>query len=262
MMPVLATRPMPAARVCLDGTPQASVARVPNACSSCGLRSMCLPCGIRGEDLAEVEGVVYSRRRVVRGDNLYRAGDPFHALYAVRTGFFKSFVLTDDGRTQVTGFQMPGDMIGLDGIEDDRHQQHVEALENAEVCVMPYAELERSATQIPRLQRGLHRMMSREIVREQGLMLLLGTMRADARVAAFLLNLSQRFADRGYSAREFNLRMSREEMGSYLGLKLETVSRSFSRLHADGLIQVQGRAVKVLDSPALRRLARQGGART
>ena len=252
MMPVLATRPMPAARVCLDGTPQASVARVPNACSSCGLRSMCLPCGIRGEDLAEVEGVVYSRRRIVRGDNLYRAGDPFHALYAVRTGFFKSFVLTDDGRTQVTGFQMPGDMIGLDGIEDDRHQQHVEALENAEVCVMPYAELERSATQIPRLQRGLHRMMSREIVREQGLMLLLGTMRADARVAAFLLNLSQRFADRGYSAREFNLRMSREEMGSYLGLKLETVSRAISRFQDLKLICAQHRYIRLEDVDGLR----------
>ena len=252
MMPALASTSVTTTRVPFARPGSATVARVPNACSSCGLRSMCLPCGLRSEDLAEVEGVVYSRRRVVRGDTLYRPGDPFHALYAIRSGFFKSFVLTDDGRAQITAFQMPGDIIGLDGIEDDHHQQQVEALETAEVCVMPYTELVKSAARMPMLQRGLHRMMSREIVREQGLMLLLGTMRADARVAAFLLSLSQRFADRGYSPREFNLRMSREEMGSYLGLKLETVSRAISRFQEKKLICAQHRYIKLDDIDGLR----------
>jgi CRP/FNR family transcriptional regulator len=252
MMPALAPQPIPSARASFARPATGSVARVPNACSSCGLRGMCLPCGLRSEDLADVEGVVYSRRRVMRGETLYRPGDPFHALYAIRTGFFKGFVLTDDGRTQVTGFQMPGDIMGLDGIEDERHQLQVEALETAEVCVLPYDELEQSAARIPMLQRGLHRMMSREIVREQGLMLLLGTMRADARVAAFLLNLSQRFAERGYSSREFNLRMSREEMGSFLGLKLETVSRAISRFQEKKLICAQHRYIKLQDIDGLR----------
>lgn len=252
MMPVLASPPASTARVPIAQTAFSNVAHLSNACTSCGLRAICLPCGLRSEDMVELDGVVYSRRRVARGETLYRTGDPFHALYAIRTGFFKSFVLTDDGRTQVTGFQMPGDMIGLDGIEDDRHQQQVESLENAEVCVIPYAELERSAAQMPRLQRGLNRMMSREIVREQGLMLLLGTMRADARVAAFLLNLSQRFAARGYSSREFNLRMSREEMGSYLGLKLETVSRAISRFQQKKLICAQHRYIRLEDVDGLR----------
>lgn len=251
MMHAIAAQPIPFARQPLRAA-AGNVARVANACSSCGLRSMCLPCGLRVEDLADVEGLVYSRRRVARGDTLYRTGDPFEALYAIRTGFFKSFVLSDDGRTQVTGFQMPGDIVGLDGIEDERHQQHVLALENAEVCVMPYAGLMESAARIPLLQRGLHRMMSREIVREQGLMLMLGTMRADARVAAFLLNLSQRFAERGYSPREFNLRMTREEMGSFLGLTLETVSRAISRFQEKQLICVQHRNIKLQDIDGLR----------
>ena len=251
MMYATATQPVPLSRP-LPRPQSGNVVRVANACSSCGLRGMCLPCGLHGEDLADVEGLVYSRRRVARGDMLYRAGDPFDALYAIRTGFFKSFVLSDDGRTQVTGFQMPGDIIGLDGIEDEHHQQHVCALETAEVCVMPYAGLIERAARIPLLQRGLHRMMSREIVREQGLMLMLGTMRADARVAAFLLNLSQRFAERGYSPREFNLRMTREEMGSFLGLTLETVSRAISRFQEKQLICVQHRNIKLQDIDGLR----------
>src|SRR5512134_2328384 len=251
MMPALASQPVPTTRPPFARTVVGNVARVSNACTSCGLRAMCLPCGLRSDDLAEVDGVVYSRRRVMRGESLYRTADPFHALYAIRTGFFKSYLLADDGRTQVTGFQMPGDIVGLDGIDDDRHQQQVEALEDAEVCIMPYAQLEESASRNPVLQRRLHRMMSREIVREQGLLLLLGTMRAEARVAAFLLTLSQRFADRGYSPREFNLRMTREEIGSYLGLKLETVSRALSRFQDDGLIEVQQKHVRIVDIEGL-----------
>ena len=252
MMHAVASPSAPTPRARFAPTVAGSVARVSNACTSCGLRAMCLPCGLRSEDLSEVDGVAYSRRRILRGETLYRATDPFHALYAIRTGFFKSYLLADDGRTQVTGFQMPGDIVGLDGIEDDHHQQQVEALEDAEVCVLPYAQLEESASRSPLLQRRLHRMMSREIVREQGLLLLLGTMRAEARVAAFLLNLSQRFAERGYSAREFNLRMTREEIGSYLGLKLETVSRAISRFQERKLICAQHRRIQLQDIDGLR----------
>jgi CRP/FNR family transcriptional regulator, anaerobic regulatory protein len=225
----------------------ASVLKVANACSSCSLRALCLPCGVRNEDVSQLDGLVYSRRRVKRGEFLYRAGEPFAALYTFRTGFFKSSLPGEDGRTQVTGFQMPGEVLGLDGMEDDVHQQDVVALEDAEVCVIPYVQLAEAAGRLPALQRHLHRLMSREIVRDHGLMLLLGTMRADARVATFLLNLSKRFAARGFSSTEFNLRMTREEIGSYLGLKLETVSRVLSRFQERGLINAHQRYVQLLN---------------
>ena len=224
-----------------------NVVRVSNACSSCGLGAVCLPCGVGNEHLDAIEQLVYQRKRVKRGEFLYRSGDRFHALYTFRTGFFKSYITSEDGRTHVTGFQMPGEILGLDGIEDERHSQDVIALEDAEVCVIEYAQLAQLSAKVPDLQRHLHRMMSREIVRDHGLMLLLGTMRADGRVAAFLLNLSQRFAARGYSGSEFNLRMTREEIGSYLGLKLETVSRVLSRFQERGLIYAQNRAIRLLD---------------
>jgi len=224
-----------------------NVVRVSNACSSCGLRGVCMPCGMGAADLDSIDELVYVRRRLKRGDYLYRAGDHFHALYTFRLGFFKSYVTAEDGRTHVTGFQMPGEILGLDGIEDGHHNQDVVALENAEVCVLEYAQLALVAATMPELQLHLHRMMSREIVRDHGLMLLLGTMRADARVATFLLNLSRRFAERGYSPHEFNLRMTREEIGSYLGLTLETVSRVLSRFGERGLIRAQNRTIRLLD---------------
>ena len=232
-----------------------SLARVPTTCSSCGLRELCLPCGLVKEDLSRVDELVYSRRRVRRGEHLYRAGETFHALYAFRTGFFKSYVQSSDGRSHVTGFQMAGDVVGLDGIENGQHSLDVVALEDGDVCVIPYAELEALAARTPALQKHLHRLMSREIVREQSQLLLLGTTRAQSRVAAFLLGLAQRFASRGYSGSEFNLRMTREEIGSYLGLKLETVSRIFSRLQARALISAQNRYVKVLDRAGLEAVA-------
>ena len=180
-------------------------------------------------------------------DTLYRAGEAFDSLYAIRCGFFKSRVVLEDGRDQVTGFHMAGEMLGMDGIGADTHTADLIALEDSEVCVIPYGRLEQ-----PDLQRQLHKVMSRELVRDQGVMMLLGTMRAEERVATFLINLSQRFVARGFSASEFHLRMTREEIGSYVGLSLETVSRLFSRFHADKLISVQQRHICILDVEGLR----------
>jgi CRP/FNR family transcriptional regulator len=165
----------------------------------------------------------------------------------VRSGFFKSRVLLEDGRDQVSAFHMAGELLGLDGIGADQHTADVIALEDSEVCVIPYARLEQ-----PGLQRQLQRVMSRELVRDQGVMMLLGTMRAEERLAAFLLNLSQRFSARGFAAHEFHLRMTREEIGSYLGLSLETVSRLFSRFHEDGLVAVQQKHIRIHDLPGLK----------
>jgi len=234
------------------------LAKVPTRCSTCGLREICLPCGLAGQESDRVDELVYTRRRVKRGECLYRAGDKFSSIYAVRSGFFKTVQTLEDGREQVTGFQMAGEIMGMDGIGPDLHILNAVALEDSEVCVVPYSRLENLGREMHELRHQFHKIMSREIVREHGVMLLLGTMRAEERLAAFLLNLSQRFAARGYSASEFSLRMTREEIGSHLGLKLETVSRAFSHFQDEGLISVQLKDIHILDQDGLRKVMGQG----
>jgi len=194
------------------------------------------------------------QRKIKRQQPLYRTNDSFEAIYAIRTGSFKTDVLLEDGREQVTGFQMTGEILGLDGIGTEVHTCNAIALEDSEVCVISYTKLEELARVIEGLQHQFHKVMSREIVRDHGVMMLLGSMRAEERLAAFLLNMSQRFAARGFSATEFYLRMTREEIGSYLGLKLETVSRAFSHFQEEGLIFVQQKHIRILKSDGLRKL--------
>ena len=223
-------------------------------CGNCNLRELCLTGSLSDEDIARIEQIVFARRRVRRGEKLFKAGDPFNALYAVRSGFLKTTVLNSDGREQVTGFHMGGELLGLDGIGSGRYNGDAVALEDCEVCVLPYTLIEKFGREIPAIQRNLHGVLSREIARDHGVMMLLGSMRAEERLAAFLLNLSRRFSARGYSSSEFHLRMTREEIGSYLGLKLETVSRLFSRFQADGVIGVEQKHIRILDNAALETL--------
>ena len=190
-------------------------------------------------------------RSVHRGAALFRVGDPFEALFAVRSGFFKTRVAGPDRPDQVTGFQMPGELLGLDGVSTDRHCCDAVALEDSQVCVMAYDQLELLSRGRSELQHQFHKIMGDEIVREQSVMLLLGDRRAEERVAAFLLNLAARLRARGLSPSRLVLRMTREEIGSYLGLKLETVSRCFSKLHEDGVLHVRLRQIRVLDEEAL-----------
>jgi CRP/FNR family transcriptional regulator len=208
--------------------------------------------GLDDEEMRRVDEVVATRRKVSRGENLFRNGDKFNALYAIRTGFFKTRISSEDGRDQVTGFQMAGEIIGLDGIVSDQHTCDAVALEDAEVCVMPFDRIEELSREINSLQRHVHKIMSREIVRENGVMLLLGSMRAEERLAAFLLNLVERLHARGFSQSELILRMTREEIGSYLGLKLETVSRTFSKFVEDGFVEVKQRHVRILNPEGLK----------
>ncbi|WP_423222054.1 fumarate/nitrate reduction transcriptional regulator Fnr [Ideonella lacteola] len=224
------------------------------ACSSCNLRELCLPLGLTTQELERLDKLVATRRSVRRGDALFRAGEPFQSLYAVRTGFFKTCVSAEDGRDQVTGFQMAGELLGLDGISGDSHSCDAVALEDSQVCVIPFADLERLSREFVDLQRQFHKIMSREIVRDHGVMLLLGSMRAEERLAAFLLNLTQRLQARGFSPSALVLRMTREEIGSYLGLKLETVSRTFSKFQDDGLLEVKQRHIRILDQAGLQQL--------
>jgi CRP/FNR family transcriptional regulator len=234
-----------------DAPSKLSPAAIKVACSNCNLRELCMPIGLSDEDLARLDEVISSRRKVRRKTALFRNGEKFHALYAIRTGVFKTCVTAEDGRDQVTGFQMAGEIVGLDGIVNDHHTCDAVALEDAEVCVLPFDRIGELSREVGALQHHLHRVMSREIVREHGVMLLLGTMRAEERLAAFLLNLVQRLQARGFSRSELVLRMTRQEIGTYLGLKLETVSRCFSKFHSEGVLQVRQREVRILDVPAL-----------
>lgn len=213
------------------------------ACSSCNLRELCMPVGFDQKDMHKLDEIVTIRKKSSKVI-FFENGETFTSLYAIRTGFFKTSVASEDGREQVTGFQMAGEIIGLDGIVNDRHTCNALALEDAEVCVMPFDHIEDLSREFPVLQKHVHKIMSREIVREHGMMMLLGNMSAEERLANFLVNLVQRLFARGQSQSEFILRMSREEIGSYLGLKLETVSRTFSKYSEEGIIEVKQNILK------------------
>jgi len=223
-------------------------------CSGCNMRELCLTQGMQPDDMRLFENVVYARRRIKRGEALFGAGDEFKSVYAVRSGFFKTRMSSEDGREQVSGFQMAGELLGLDGISTDQHSCDAVALEDSQVCVIPFEQLEQLSREFSDLQRQFHKIMSREIVRDQGVMLLLGNMRAEERLAAFLLNLTQRLQARGFSATAVSLRMSREEIASFLGLTLGTISRSFSKLQDQGLLFVRNRQIQITDPLGLQQL--------
>jgi CRP/FNR family transcriptional regulator, anaerobic regulatory protein len=224
------------------------------ACSSCNMRELCIPTGLDAQELDRIDQLVDTRYRVKRGAALFYQGEKFTSLFAVRVGFFKTCISTEDGRSQVTGFHMSGEVLGWDGIEHDKHGCDAIALEDSEVCVIAFEMLEALSREVQTLQRHVHKIMSREMVHEHSVMLLLGSMHAEERVAAFVLNLIERLSSRGLSQTELLLRMTRQEIGSYLGLTIETVSRAFSKLSAAGILQVKQRDIQILDAQALRRM--------
>ncbi len=233
------------------------VSRTAPTCSTCTLREVCLPVGLTTDAMTGLEAIVTTRMRVAKGETLYRSGDRFTALYAIRLGSFKTVLLADDGHEQVAGYHMPGEILGTDGVGLGRHDGEAIALEDSEVCAISFEGLRRLARDQEAVQQNLHRVLADEIMRERKIMVILGTMSAEQRLAAFLVDLSERYRARGYSSSEFVLRMTREEIGSYLGLKLETVSRLLSRFQREALLQVQGRVVKLLDPITLRQLVEQ-----
>ncbi len=214
-----------------------------------------MPLGLKPEELKRLDELVSTRRKVHKGGALFRSGDGFSALYAVRTGTFKTLVNNHDGSDQVIGFQMTGELLGLDGLGTSEHMCDAVALEDSEVCTIPYARLDELAQEFHTLQVHFHRIMSREIVKDQNTMLLLGSMRAEQRLSAFLVNLSERQKARGFSSRDIVLRMTREEIGSYLGMKLETVSRTLSKLQKEEFIRIDQKNLNILNASGLQGLA-------
>ena len=223
-------------------------------CSKCAMRALCMPPDLSTAELARLDTLICSTRSVKRGDALYRAGDTFQSIYAVRAGSFKTVVMHRDGREHVTGFQIPGEALGLDGVGAAHHSCDAIALEDSAVCIIPFAQLEAICQEIKPMQHHIYQMMSSEIVRESSQMMLLGTMTAEQRVATFLLNLSRRFKARGFSAAEFHLRMTRAEIGCYLGMKLETVSRMFSKFQRERLVDANGKTIRIVDPEGLARV--------
>ena len=219
------------------------------------LSEICLPLGMARNDVSRLDELIKERIRLPKGTALFHLGDKTEAVYGIRSGSIKTQLEDASGQVQITGFLLPGEILGMDGLVDNTHVSHAIALEDSEVCVIRLEEMDRLSLQLPVLQQQFRRLMSKEINRSHLLVMSLGALRSEQRLAAFLLNLSHRLAALGYSPYEFVLRMSREEIGNYLGLTLETVSRLFSRFAREGLLKIQQREVHILDMQALRALA-------
>ena len=224
------------------------------SCSSCQTRKFCLPQNINNYEIDRVDHIVQMRRTVKKGSKLIKSGAAFHAIYAIRTGFFKTSVSTDSGQEHLIGFQMSGDSLGMDGIATQKHISDVMALEDSTICVLPIHEIENLSRVSPVFQRHFLRMLSKEIVRESHDMLMLSQMSAEARVASFIQNLTHRLQARGFSNSELLLRMSRIEIGQYLGLNLETISRTLTRLSQNSIIEINKRHLRILDKAGLTRI--------
>jgi CRP/FNR family transcriptional regulator len=224
------------------------------ACKDCSLFQLCLPLGIGDEDLERLEQIIKRRRPVKRGEYLFRNGDAFHSIYAVKSGSIKTFTFTEDGREQVTGFHLPGELFGLDAINSGSHCCSAVALERSSVCEIPFDRLEELGKTVPSLLNQMLRIMSKEIQQDRTL-LHLGKKSADERLAGFLWSIARRLWERGFDGSEYRLSMSRNDIGNYLGLAVETVSRLFTQFQAEGLLTARAKQIQIHDLDRLRALA-------
>ncbi|WP_096462445.1 fumarate/nitrate reduction transcriptional regulator Fnr [Sulfurifustis variabilis] len=236
----------------------AEIARLKIQCKDCTLFQLCLPVGVGAADLELLDRIIKRRRMLPRGEHLFRVGDPFNAIYAVRSGSIKTYTMVEDGRVQVTGFHLPGELLGLDAINVDRHPCSARTLEATSVCEVPFDRFEELSRQVPALARQMFRIMSKEILHDHDMLTQLGRQSSEHRLAGFLVNLSERYGARGFSRREYNLSMSRTDIGNYLGLAEETVSRLFTRFQEQGLLQVTRKHVRITDLERLHSLAGLG----
>jgi CRP/FNR family transcriptional regulator len=225
------------------------------SCGNCRLSSICLPFSLETREVDELDKIIQRSKPLQKGQHLYRESDNFQSVFAVRSGTLKAYKTTDDGREQVTGFYFPGEILGMDGISNNTHASSAKALETAAVCEIPFSSLERLSASMPQLQRHFFQLMSREIAEDQQLITLLSKSSADERVAAMLLSVSARNARRRLSATQFRLSMSRVDIGNFLGLTVETVSRVFSRMQKLKILNVENKEIEILDIDALKKMA-------
>lgn len=225
------------------------------SCGNCRLGSICLPLALESDEIVKLDEIVQRGRPLQKNEHLYREGDPFTSVYAVRSGAIKAYRLTGDGQEQVTGFYFPGEIIGMDGISKDKYASSAKALETSAVCEIPFNRLEELSTQVPSMQRHFFQLMSQEITTDQQLITLLSKNSAEERVAALLISISARNARRKLSRTNFRLPMSRTDIGNFLGLTVETVSRVISRFNKQGLIAVESKEITLLDLDGLKKVA-------
>jgi len=223
-----------------------SLSKIKIACQSCSLHELCLPLGLNGNDLEQLDEIIKRSHPLKKNQILFHQGDAFQSIYAVRSGSVKTLTVSDDGSEQITGFHLPGELVGLDAISEDVHPCTSKALETTSYCEIPFSQLEKLAGEIPGLRHQLLKIMSKEISHDANLLMLLGKKTAEERLASLLVSLSSRLKNRGFSETEFNLSMSRNDIANYLGLAVETVSRLFTRFQENGLISVNGKFVKIL----------------
>ena len=224
-------------------------------CQNCSLYDLCLPMGLETGDLDRLDKVIKRRQSVNKNNFLFRMGDSLKAVYAIRSGSFKTYLTNPDGTEQIVGFSLPGELLGMDAISENHHTCTVKALETSSVCEIPFERLESLARDIPNLQHQLFRLMSKEIQQDQNLMLLLAQMPAETRLASFLLGMSERLNKRGYAANEFNLSMSRGDIANLLGMAVETISRLLSHFQENSLLNVERKHITILNLDELRKLA-------
>jgi CRP/FNR family transcriptional regulator len=216
-------------------------------CQSCSFSHLCLPVSLKKSELESLDDIIERKKPLHKHDKLVRAGQPFHSLYAVRSGSFKTYISDKDGVEQITGFHFPGDIIGFDALKDQVHQSYTQALETAMVCELPYDTLEAVSDNYPALRKQIMRFMSAEIKHDHDLIMLLSKRSAEERLLHFISHLSQRFDERGYSSKQFNLSMTRNEIGNYLGLTVETISRLLTRFQKEELIKVDGKLITIIN---------------
>lgn len=221
------------------------------SCTNCNLKGLCLPLAMDVKDIDRLDNIIQRGRPIQSGDHLYRAGESFTSIYAVRSGSIKTYLIDDDGVEQITGFYLPGEVLGFDGIDNNNYGCNVVALETSTVCEIPFSRLEELSLQIPTLQRHFFQLMSRHIESNHQMLLTLSKKNAEGRVSTLLLSLSHRYSRRKLSPNAMRLPMSRMDIGNFLGLTIETVSRTFSRLQKEGIIDVDGREVVINDHERL-----------
>ncbi|GAA5316473.1 MAG: transcriptional regulator Anr [Candidatus Pelagadaptatus aseana] len=225
------------------------------SCGDCRLSGICLPISVHMDDIEKLDEIIQRGKPLQKGEYLYRAGENFQAVYAVRSGCVKTVSITNDGQEQVTGFYLPGEILGMDGLADDSHSNSASALETSAVCEIPFTRLEELSLKIPSLQRHFFQLMSKEITADQELIIQLSKNSAEERIAALLLSISTRNHHRQLSATHFRLPMSRSDMGNYLGLTIETVSRVLGRFQKSDLLQVDKKEITILDMEGLKAIA-------
>lgn len=228
-----------------------------NDCSKCSLQALCLPASINADDFERMNSIVQRRRPLKRGDVLFNAGQKLNSIYVAREGAFKTVVYNTDGDSQVTGFHLPGEILGLDGLGSSQHTCDSVALTTADVCEIPLSELEKVAVQLPSLQHQLLKIIGQSMNRDQKHIEILSKRNAHERMAIFLHQLSERYRQLGRSGERFLIPLSRDDIGSYLGLVIETVSRTLGKMQDDGLIEVNGREVVIRDMAKLNGFAHE-----